>query len=108
MIFAQYFLIFQKFICNFINEELKSYPEVRTMALIELENNFPQSFSREILKCLSDGITKLNMKPITTELIFFDDGFILQKKSQQAQSLKPKIVLYIADNIDEVNMKKKC
>lgn len=68
----QHFLIFQNFICNFIIQELMKNPDIRTISLIELKNEFSPTFTREVLKCLPEEVAKLNMRPITGKLVYFD------------------------------------
>lgn len=53
------FSLLRDFTCAVGKDELKNHPELQTIKLIELENDFPSNFSDEILKCLPDDVTKL-------------------------------------------------
>jgi hypothetical protein len=62
---------------------------MRTIALIELENNFPQEFSSEILKCLPENVSKV----ISTH-----PGNFLMNLT------KLSLIIYVVDKIDEVSV----
>lgn len=51
------------FICSIVKDQLKKHPETRTIALIELENNFPVDFGQKILECFPSDVAKLLLKP---------------------------------------------
>lgn len=53
------FELLKNFTCEIVVDELKIHPEMRTVAIVELENKFPQSFIREILKCLPENVAKI-------------------------------------------------
>jgi hypothetical protein len=51
------------FTCAVAKDVLVKHPEMQTIALVELENNFPKCFTREILKCLPEDVAKVVMMP---------------------------------------------
>lgn len=57
------FYFLRNFTCAVVEDELIKRPELSTVAMIELKNKFPIDFSRDILKCLPDYVTKVIMQP---------------------------------------------
>lgn len=53
------FSLLRDFTCEIVKDELEKHPEMRTVVMIEIQNDFPHSFSRELLKCLPEYLTKL-------------------------------------------------
>lgn len=80
------------FVCNTTKNELERHPEIQTIAMVELKNNFPLKFSREILKCLPDNVAKVILKPHNN---FNGNSTISLPKSS--------IVIFIADDVKEVS-----
>jgi hypothetical protein len=87
----QRFSLLRDFTCAVAKDELQIHPDVQTIAMIELENNFPPQFRGEILKCLPDGVAKVNIVPHT----------YLNPRSKFKLS-KHSMVIYIADKIEKV------
>lgn len=99
----QNFTLLRDFTCAVIEDELKEHPEMQNVALIELENNFPLNFSREVLKCLPKEVAKLIIMPhcpsITSALhtfAYFNFTILLPKQT---------MIIYIADKVDWVRKK---
>jgi putative heme iron utilization protein len=65
---------------------------MRTIAMVELESDFPSTFSREILKCLPENVAKLIIQPHTHQ--FENNSISLGKHS---------MVIYVADKVEEVS-----
>jgi hypothetical protein len=86
------FSFLRNFTCAVAKDELEKHPEMRTIAMIELENNFPPTFSREILKCLPDGVAKILMKPHTN---YFENNTVTLPKES--------MVIFVADKIHKVS-----
>jgi hypothetical protein len=86
------FSLLRDFTCAVAKDELEKHPEMRTIAIIELENNFPPTFSREILKCLPDDVAKILMQPINN--IHKNNTIFLPKES---------MVIFVADKIEKVS-----
>lgn len=83
------FQLLRNFTCAVVKDELEKHPEMQTIAMIELENNFPSNFSREILKCLPDEVAKVVMMPHTH--VFRNNTIKLTKES---------MIIYVADRIE--------
>lgn len=75
--------------CDIAKDELKKHPEMQTIVLVELENNFPSYFSRRILKCLPADVAKLSVDDDFNDV----DAINLTKES---------MVIYIADIVQWV------
>ena len=90
---CQKFSLLRDISCAVAADELAKHPEMRTIALMELQNGFPKTFSAEILKCLPKEVKKLILQP--HEL--FDRNYSLQ-------NILPKesMVIYVADKIEKV------
>lgn len=89
--FEKDFSLLRDLTCEFAKDELEKHPEMNTIALIELENNFPHKFSSEVLKCLPNYVTKVIMNPHTHAS---GNSTILLSKSA--------LIIYIADKVEEV------
>lgn len=87
----QKFSLLRAFTCKVAKDVIRKNPETRTIALIELENKFPHSFSSDILKCLPDDVTKLIIQPHSH--IFMNNTISVSKSS---------IVIYVADKVEKV------
>ena len=59
----QDFSLLLNFTCGAAKDELEKHPEMQTIAMVELENNFPREFSREIQKCLPKEVAVININP---------------------------------------------
>jgi hypothetical protein len=81
------FQLLRDFTCAAARDELEKHPEMRTIAMIELENNFPPNFCREILKCLPDDVTKIVMN---FQVDDFENKIIFMPKES--------IIIYVVDN----------
>ena len=46
------FLKLWNFICEVAKDVVEKDPDLRTIAIVELKNNFPSAFSARVLKCL--------------------------------------------------------
>lgn len=77
------------FSCEVARDELEKHPEMRTIALIELKNNFPKKFSRDILNCLPERVSKVIMSPN-------------DKRNNRISLPKTSMVIYVADNVEKV------
>ena len=53
-----------KFICEVARDVADNEPDLRTIALVIMKNNFPSTFSAEVLKCLPFA-TKVILMPHT-------------------------------------------
>lgn len=84
--FRQNFSLLTNFTCDVANYELENHPEMQTIAFIELENNFPSHFSREVLKCLP--------KEVATVIINLHFHI---KHNNTFKLSKHTLVIYIAD-----------
>lgn len=85
--------LLKDFTCVVVKDELDKNPEMQTIVLIELENNFPLNFNREILKCLPQNVAKIVLKP---HIDFYrNKTFSLSKSS---------MVIYVADKIRKVSL----
>lgn len=87
----QNFELLSNFTCAVAHDEINKHHEMRTIALVELENNFPSNFSQSILKCLPNFISKVVLNPHNH--FDFNSTFTLPKES---------MVIYIADKIEKV------
>lgn len=88
----QNFEFLRDFTCAIVEDEHKNHPEMRSIALIELENNFPSSFSSDILKCMPENLAKVLIQP--------NIGFHKNITFMLPQST---IVIYIADKVKKVS-----
>ncbi len=88
----QNFSQLRDFACAAAEDELKKHPEMRTIALVEFENDFPSTFSAEILKCLPRDVSKI---------IFFP--YIQKEGFNPIRIPKESMLIYVADKIEEVN-----
>jgi hypothetical protein len=85
------FSLLINFTCAVAKDELEKHPEMRTIALIELENNFKPNFSREILKCLPGDVAKVVIMPHSHA---YGNSTVLLEKSA--------LIIYVADKIQKV------
>lgn len=85
------FELLSSFTCAVVNDELEKHPEMRTIAMVELKNDFPSNFSREISKCLPNFVAKMIMNP--------HDNF---NESCTFMFPKESMIIYIADAIEKV------
>lgn len=83
------------FTCAVAKDELEKHPEMRTIALIELENNFMPEFSQKISHCMPNDVAKV----ILTSNKFYN-------KSETSMP-KESMIILIADKIREVNFYEK-
>lgn len=77
------------FTCAVARDELKNYPEMTTIAVIELENNFTLNFISEILRCLPNNVSKI----IST-----------QQNNLSVSLTKSSLIIYVADVIEKVKI----
>lgn len=82
------FALLSNFACSVVQDELEQHPEMRTVALFELESNFPSTFCRDILQCLPVDVAKVVLNPHDP---YVNTTFNLPKES---------MILFIADKID--------
>ncbi len=82
--------------CAVAVDELAKHPEMRTIALVELQSDFPETFSREILKCLPPEVAKVILKPYKLLLENVTKSLVLTKET---------MVIYVADKIERVKIK---
>lgn len=87
----QKFSLLRDFTCAVAKDELMKHPEMRTIAMIELRNSFPKSFSREVLKCLPGDVAKMILHPHT--------HFHGNQTTQMTKSI---MLIYVADNVVKV------
>lgn len=88
--YRKHFSLLRDFTCDVAKDELEKHPEMRTIAVIELEHNFPSSFSREVLQCLPADVAKVMLDP------HLNYSLILPKET---------LVIYIADKVEWVKIK---
>lgn len=88
----QNFSLLRNFTCAAVKNELDKNPDMRTVAMVELENNFPHEFSNEVLKCLPIDVTKMILNPHADE----ETQLILPRQT---------MVIYVADKVEWVLMK---
>lgn len=91
----QNFTKLREFVCLIAKDESEKHPEMQTIAFVELENNFPSSFSAEILKCLPTNVAKLILQPRSRD-VEGNESMILPKQS---------MVIYVADSVSWVRIK---
>ena len=82
------FSLLRDLICAVADDELAKHPEMRTILLVELQNDFPKTFSAEILKCLPSVVTKVYLNYPTDIYGKFSRNLILPKES---------LVIYVTD-----------
>ena len=87
------FSFLSEFTCAVAKDLLEKNSDMKTIALIELENGFPKTFSRKILKCLPHEVSKVVMMAHSN---IFDDKRIMTKGS---------MVIFVADNLNDVSLK---
>lgn len=83
--------LLSNFVCAVAKDEFEKHPEMRTIALTELENNFPSNFSRQILKCLPNQVAKVIINPHSH--FDYNSTLMLSKES---------MIIYVADKIEKV------
>jgi hypothetical protein len=88
------FHLLRDFTCEVAKDELNKNPDMRTIALIELESDFPPNFSREILKCLPVEVTKIILMPHTPS--YRNNSVVLGKSS---------MAIYLSDKFNSVRNK---
>lgn len=84
------FPLLRNFTCAVANDEFDKNYDMRTIAFVEHENNFPQSFSREVLKCLPTDVSKIIFNPHTHQ--YLNNSIILPKQS---------MIIFVTDNLGE-------
>ena len=89
---TQNFSPLRDFVCSVAKDELKNHPEIRTISIIELESNFPQTFSLEVLKCLSVNLAKVLIHPHSN---FHKNLTIMLPQTT--------MVIYVADKVRKVS-----
>ena len=91
----QNFSQLRDFACAAAEDELKKHPEMKTIALVEFENDFPSTFSAEILKCLPRDVLKIIFAPYT---------YYTRKEIKHFSLILPKesLLIYVADKVQEV------
>lgn len=85
--------LLRNFTCSVVKDELEKNPELRTVAMVELESDFEQGFSAGILKCLPVYVTKVVIQPHTH--IYENNSVQLSKNS---------MVIYLADRFEVRNL----
>lgn len=85
--------------CAIAKDELEKHPEMQTIALIELQNNFTL-LSREIFKCLPADVAKLSIMPhtpyVTKELRTFAYHNLTLMLPKQS------LIIYVTDKVEPV------
>lgn len=88
------FSLLQDFVCAAANDEHHKNPLMQTIAMVELENEFPPGFSRGILKCLPPDVAKVILNP-----------HVFERYNITMQLTKSSMIIYVADKMDKVNFK---
>lgn len=80
------FSLLLDFACAIAKDEFNKNPEMRTIGVVELKNKFPPQFSREVLKCLPQDVSKVILNPHTH-----------YNKNKTLILPKESMIIYVAD-----------
>ncbi len=61
---SQNFSLLRDLTCAVAADEFAKHPEMRSILLVEQKNDFPKTFSAEILKCLPREVNKVILRPL--------------------------------------------
>lgn len=93
------------FVCSFIRDEVSRNSHIRTILVLDLNHTFPVNFQEQILACLPENLAKVIMD--SKDFYTIDSSLPLPVLLEtdvirQKMALKPQLILYIANSIEEV------
>ncbi len=87
------FSLLRDLTCAVAADELARNPEMKSILLVEFQNEFPKTFSAEILKCLPREVSKVILGP---RKLLFDNDHMLKEIPKES------LVILVSDEVEKV------